>query len=493
MAVRNGKIGKAPVLVRVVKFPIHPTEEQMLTLHLVSENLRLIWNECLEWRQRYFNEHLKPLYEVLKNSSGDPFKVAQLKAAIKTMYEGAPVYHDKEDHERSQASWLTQMRHAHTDFAAVPSGWQQEGLKTLEGAYASFAQLRARGDKTARPPRIKDPNGFCEVQGCVSWQLATDTLAIIPQKPLGEAYQHAIRNTHSMEIVLSPGKALPGGATLRFAIPEYQRLVLSWAVKLNKFTLYRDRKGRHWISIAYAKPIPDGVELVPEEVVFVTLGASYVGVVSQTAKETIDLWRPDKKWISLIRNARNRGLLPQLQSEEALKRSIEGGYVTAETVARARQTAENGTLYGDIPEDERKLFLAPKQKGSRGYDGLIAAVNRMYEIMRCQQLQNQREVIVHRLARYGVHFVVVAHSPIRAKEDKLADKTKVERRGDLGLNWSVQNTGSLARLTQLLKQKAAEWGGSVSTIYLEGYPAGDARARKVPAAEAARAQYLSTA
>jgi transposase len=441
MAVRNGKTEKAPVLVRVQKFQIKPTLEQLATLQRVSDNLFQVWNDCLEQRQLYFNERIKPLYEELK--SADIEAVTEIKSRIKRVYAEAPVYHATGAPHRSQASWLTKMRQSSSDFAAVPCGWQQECLKILEGSFASFAQLRNKGDTTARPPRLKVANSFCEIQGCVGFQFSTKTLAINPQKPLGEVHQLAMRNTEEMHVVLSPGKPLPGGTELRFSVPEYQRLILSQAVKLNKFTLYRDKKKRFWISIAYSIPQPKQAELVPEEVVFVALGASYIGVVSSHGEETIDLWRSDHFWMPKINALRER--------------------------------------------------LKPVTGGSKAWRRRKKAMDRMYEIMRLQQLQNQREVIARKLHQHGAHFIVLEHSPIRGKEGKLADKSRAERSGEGGLNWSAQNTGSLARLKQLLEQKTAEWGGSVSALRLEDYPIGTARERKVPAAKAARKQYLKAA
>ena len=101
-------------------------------------------------------------------------------------------------------------------------------------------------------------------------------------------------------------------------------------------------------------------------------------------------------------------------------------------------------------------------------------------------------MIARKLKRDGVHFVIVAHSPIRGKEGALADKNNPERGGTLGANWSAQNTGSLAQLRQLLEQKVTEWGGSVEVRVLETYPKhADPRERKGRAAEALREQEVA--
>jgi hypothetical protein len=346
----------------------------------------------------------------------------------------------------------------------------------------------------------------------MSWQLQTGALSIAPQKQLDHVHRHAIASAEALSIVLSPGKSLRDGIELRFPVPEYQKLKLAQAVKLSKFVLSRDKKGRYQMSIMYAISAPDSIAHEPEDVAFVALGASHLSVVSKHGETIVDLWRPDKHWKSLIEEAKQRGFLAQLQGDEAIKRSLNGGFVTLEELERGLQAIplyqakDVTTFYGknctvkytttafdEIPREVRKLFLRPKQKGSRAYTELWSEIARMYEIMRAQQLQNQREVIAHKLRPHGTHFVIIEHSPIRGKKGALADTEKVERKGELGLNWGVQNTGSLARLRQLLVSKAEEWGGSVATLRLEQYPEGDVRERKLVAARMARVQFLKTA
>jgi transposase len=432
MANNEAKVEKSPVLNLAVKFEIKPTPEQLVTMQLVSNNLRQVWNLGLAERQEYFAGHIKPLLDERKKVPVDSSLKAKLTAASKA----AP------DHFK-QCKSLTGWRHGDAAFAAVPCSWQQENLKILAGAYASFLQLRANGDVDARPPSIKADNAFCAIEGLSSWQLATDTISIKPQAPLDGVHHQAIGSAETVSIVFSPGKPLPGGVELRFELPEYQRLLLARAVKLCKFTLYRDKKKRYWVSIAYALDQPEQKELVPEDVVLVALGASHLSFLSPAGEEVIDLWRPDKHWMPKIEVLRER--------------------------------------------------IKAAQKGSIAHRKRTAAMNRMYEIMRAQQLQNQRETVVRALRKHGVHFILIEHSPIRSKAGKLADRSNSERQGTLGSNWSVQNTGSLARLKQLLQQKAAEWGGTVSNIKLESYPAGDAREKKLAAARVARVQYLQAA
>lgn len=432
MAIRKAKANRPATLTRVAKFEVRPTPEQLATMQKVSDNLWLLWNTALESRQQYFTEHLEPLYQKLKKA--DSNERTSLKDAIKENHHGAPNYY-------SQAAELTKTRARREDYAAVPCPWQQETLKLLDSGFKSFMQLRNRGDVRARPPKEKSPNQFCEIQGVQGFQVVADNLKIAAQKWLTPEQRDCLqKSAAACSIILSPRKILPGGAALSFPIPIYQQLLLAQAVKLNKFIIVRDGKGRFWCSIAYAIEKPESVPLVPEKVVFLTLGASFIGVVSPSGEETIDLWRPDQFW------------MPKIMEKRALRDRC--------------------------------------AKGSRRWRKLTEQINRDYERLRNQQLDNQRKVIVGKLRCHGVHFVVAEHSPIRAKRGKLADKKRLERGGVLGLNWSAQNTGSLARLRQLLEQKVAEWGGSVSDLKLAKYPSGMPREKKVLGARALREQFL---
>lgn len=492
MAIRKAKTDRPATLTRVAKFEIKPTHEQLVTLQRVSDNLWLVWNAALEQRIQYFEEYLQPLYNALKDEisqeelfryltrvkavamecraegvatyllfrkgrSNDKlkklayrqvaiyrklragFSCPSMKSSVKLLMSG--LYSRAPDYF-TQAAELTEMRARREDYMGVPCPWQQETLKLLDGGFNSFMQLRLRGDLRARPPKEKSPHRFCEIQGVQGFQLVAGNVKVAAQKLLTPAQRdHLQTSSGGCSIVLSPGKTLPGGAMLSFPIPLYQQLLLSQAVKLNKFTIVQDGKGRFWCSIAYAIEKPETVPLVPEEVVFITLGASFIGVVSSLGEETIKLWRPDQYW------------MPRIKEKKALRDRC--------------------------------------AKGSGRWRKLNNAIERDYERLHCQQFDDQRKMIARVLRRHGVHFVIAEHSPIRAKKGRLADGERAERGGMLGLNWSAQNTGSLARLRQLLEQKAAEWGGSVSTLKLSAYPDGTPKEKKVPAARALRAQFFS--
>jgi hypothetical protein len=540
-------------LVRALIFPVTLSEAQAATAWKVADNMFEIWNYCQAQRHNYFTEWVKPLLVAIKNASAE--ESADLKEKLKLAYANAPVYHvmlpdrkaylethvkplqvelqvttdpgRRKDLEtrikalrgdkpqgrdpRSQAGWLTDMREGRESFRAFPVSWQQECLRALEGGYKSFMELRKNGDTTARPPRQKAAESFCEVQGCSEWSLFVDGEEIHSQKRFGKTVQDLIVNATKVEVVLAPGKILPGGAELRFEVPSYQRALLSKAVKLNKFILSKNRKGFQ-LALIFALPKPETLPQNLAEIVFVALGASHLAIASHKGEEVIDLWRPDEYWKRLIEEAKRRGVFAQLKSDHALEQDLVQGYATAELIAQARQYASvsdtrkdfhspgervavyyTDTKYEELPLLIQKLFLRPKQKGSKEYEKLWSNIRKMNDIMRAQGLQDQREVVAGKLRTHGVHFMVIEHSPVRGKKGALADTSNKERTGSLGRNWAAQNTGSLTRLRQLLESKVAEWGGTVTSVKLVHYPEGDVREKKLRAVLQARQTHLTKA
>ena len=134
---------------------------------------------------------------------------------------------------------------------------------------------------------------------------------------------------------------------------------------------------------------------------------------------------------------------------------------------------------------------------------------KMFDIMSRQQEQNQEEVVARKLIvrnqaepeevamdtlmGHGKHFVLT-ELVVRSKEGKLADGMKKERGGSLGLNWSAQNTGSLARLVMQLEEKVKECGGSVRKhkLVLSQYPPGIGAENKLWMARKLKESFLAT-
>jgi len=409
------------VLYRVVKFEARLNHAQQVTLERVSGNLRQVWNEALAERQSLFDTHIAPLYQRLKETKGNAEEEARIRAEIKIAFR---------DHTVTlfdQINSLTEKRRNDPEgFGSVPRNWQEETLDTLNGAFASFMALRKKGDPDARTPGVRYEDCFCEIPGRGGFKVSTTK-------------QHIILNAGKHCLV-----------ELCFPIPEYQQDKLCEAVRIKKFTLYRDERnmkkvGRFWISIAYEITKPQALPFYPEEAVYVAIGATSLGIVSPDGEEVVKLWRPDRHW------------KPEIESVE------------------------------------QRMKLCGKV-GSRKWCRRNRARQRMNRLMALQQKQGQRETAVHSLLSHGHHFVVT-ELIVRSKADKLADSDKPERGGSLGLNWSAQNTGNIARLVDQLTEKALERGGSVRKhkVVLSSAPAKTGHENKIEIARALRASFLQSA
>lgn len=416
---------KREVLYRVIKFEISPSDAQVATLRRVSDILQSVWNDAVEERLRIYNAYLKPLYDGIKEAhkAGDAAEVASLRKRLAEAFK----HHDVTLFDQINA--LTPKRAANSGFAWVPRNWQEETLDTVNAAFKSYYQLRKNGDPKARMPRARNAWEFSEIPGRSGFKVTED-------------------GTH---IELS---SKLGGEPFVFAIPEgYQFGMLARAVAVKKFTLYRDvrdmrERGRFWISLAYEIPKPPMVPFVPEQAVYVSLGASSIGVVSPKGEEVIPLWRSDLHW---------------KPKTDAIERSL-----------------------------ARKTYF-PIQKGSRKWLKLMKKRRIMFGIMSAQQKQDRREVAkLDLILHHGVHFVVT-DLVVRSKKGRLADGSDPERAGSLGLNWQAQNTGTIAYLPEWLEEKVKEYGGTVRKHKLTGdLPPGQGVENKIPMARALRESFLAS-
>lgn len=232
---------------------------------------------------------------------------------------------------------------------------------------------------------------------------------------------------------------------LSFPIPGHQQKQMAETLRdkklrVAKFVLFKDRDGRFWVSLAYEIPKPETTEFVPKEAVYVALGATRIGVVSPKAEIEIPLGRPDKHWQPKI--------------------------------------------------EEVKARMARVKKGSRKWNRLNAARREMETLKSRQQKQNRREV-VQKLLMLGNHFVVT-DLVVRSKPGKLADSSKLERGGVLGLNWAAQNSGAFGGLVAQLIIKTTENGGTVQKHPMPSIPQDESRVNKVQAAHFLRNDFLTS-
>jgi len=386
------------VYYRAVKFEIFPTVEQLAVLREVSEILRTVWNTALEKRQVMFETHLTPLYNLLKKTgerSGSNEEIVVIQERIKFAF--------KENNISlfDQINALTGSRKSDERLASIPRNWQEETLDTLNGSFSSFMSLRKRGDKDSRPPRLRKENRFFEISGRRGFKLSS-----------GREY-----------ISFSCGK-ISNDLNLEFPIPKFVQDKLSKAVGVKKFTLYPDgwsldNPGRFWVSLAYEMNKPETVKFLPEDAVYIALGASSIGVTSLRGDEEIRFWRSDKHW------------QPKVES--------------------ISERMKNHT------------------KGSRSWKKLANARRKIQGLNARQQKHDQRNVVTRKLLKLGRHFVVT-ELVIRSKSGKLADSSKPERGGMLGANWSAQNTGNIANTIRQLEEKVKEVGGSVRKFKLNPPP-----------------------
>jgi putative transposase len=373
--VAKGKREERPVLYRAVKFELRVTSEQEKLLLRLSDGLREIWNWALELRVHAYEEYKK------QKQDGVP-KADLLR--LPTLFDQINLLTSLR-----QEDTLQQLAHANT-----PRNWQEETLDTLDGAFKSFFALAKNGDKDARPPWQRKQESFCEIPGRSGFSVKGSLLVFAPN--------------------------IFGKETLSFKVPDYCQALLQKGERLKKFTLFRDesllaKPGRYWVSLVYEITRPDPLAMTSGTTVYLSLGATWIGVLAPNREQIVKLWRSDKLW----------------------KRSID----ELDTRLEIKKNAK--------PEEALK-------KGSRVWRKRTVARRRMFELMSRQQKQNQREVVA-KLLTMGAHFVV-QDLTIRGG---LADSSKPERGGALGLNWSVQNTGSIGRLLQYLKEKAQERGGYV--------------------------------
>lgn len=294
--------------------------------------------------------------------------------------------------------------------ARVPANWVVETFGGVEGAYRSFFALIKNGDQNARTPRPVPETRFFAIPGCSAFSVRRG------------------------EVILAPQIFGGTGESLVFSIPPtYQTEMLARASRFAKFVITREerylaRPGRLQISIKYEMEKPETKPFIPEKAVYLALGASSIGVVSPRGEEIIPLWRSDKHW------------KPRIDAID-------------EYITRKPTQAEP----------------FPIKKGSRKWRRLREKRDKMFDVVAWQQTLDRREIVAidlieHRVKElvlgHGVHFVVTEYD-IRSKAGKLADGTKPERGGSLGLNWMAQNTATIGYLAQWLQGKVAEYGGTV--------------------------------
>lgn len=412
---RMPKRDKSAILTRTERWELKLSPEQEKLIVKISDGLRDYYNYALQ-RELEANEAYQAVLKADSNT----------KPNQKRFLNEIDIYNLWKEVRQSDA--------ANSLFRAkVPANWVLETFKAVIGAYKSFFTLVKNGDYDARPPKLAPEWLFQAIPGCSAFSVKN-----------GEA-------------VLAP--EIFGRDTLVFKAPAvYQQMKLAKAVRIAKFIIKREPRdlrqpGRYWLSLSYETNMPETLPFVPEDAVYVALGASYIGVVSPSGNEIIPLWRSDKHW------------KPKTDS-----------------VGDSLGFKGSGTN------------LHPLIKGSKKWRKLHAKRRKMFDLMAKQQTQDRREVVkLDLILRHGVHFVIT-DLVVRSQEGKLADADQPERGGSLGLNWQAQNTGSIGYLADWLEEKVREYGGTARRFKLSPpFPSENAAdEKKIPMARKLRDDFLTS-
>ncbi len=291
------------------------------------------------------------------------------------------------------------------------------------------------GDQDAHPPGASPPSLFQVIPGCSSFSVKGNRVVLAPE--------------------------IFGKDTLSFLIPGgFQTRMLERAIRIAKFEIFRrvqesSENGSFWISLSYEIETPEPVPFVPEDAVFIALGASSIGIISPKGEETIPLWRADTKWKPLTDAL--EASLARPKDAPGYARPLIKGSNRSERLKKKRRIIFR-KMGAQQKQDRREVVAVDLVERDRGPKRLSKAERRFRTRHVQQENRNQDPAI--RLLGHGVHFVVT-ELVIRSKEGKLADASKPERGGSLGANWSAQNTGSIGYLVQWLEGKVREYGGSV--------------------------------
>lgn len=490
---------------RALVFEIRPAPEEVSVLLQMSNACRHIWNLALGERNEIFEAKMRPIYQEIAEAEKqvNKKKVEALRLKLKKAYKDHPLP-TMNSQQPKLKDWITEV-------GGMPYSVAHQTLVELHGTIKSFEQLRKKGDPDAKPPRPKEEEKFfCEISGRSGFQIdlekATITLSFgknqpkmtfrIPtyQRNLLQEAQRGKAERVAKTVAEIERKIAQLEATAKSECEsedlENLREQLGWlqgdAVRqiAKDYTITRQPRdmsqpGRFLIALAFDVAKPKTKEFVPEEAVFVALGSTKIGVVFPPQhRERVKLeptYTPKKKpkrYRQSHKQRKHNRLVRQLQKGEMeipLGRPDMHWQPEIESIkTRMEKVAKESAEWKRLNETRGRL-----------------------ERLKSKQQKKDRQEVVQRLLQLGTHFVVT-DLVIRSKEGRLADGTKPERGGPLGLNWGAQNTGAFAALVAQLVQKSAEKGGTVRKHPMPPSPTSGERMDKIQAAHLLRKDFLSS-
>lgn len=206
------------------------------------------------------------------------------------------------------------------------------------------------------------------------------------------------------------GVKLPqnSGSELVITIPNHAKILHEAGNKLKKLTVTRcerdlEKPSLYKFSATYEFPKPASRPI--EKFMGIDLGAGDIGYYSETASGTIPCRRPDKYWTEKISDVEKR--------------------------------------------------MIKCVKGSRRYSDLVEARKTMFKKMGNQQLDFERKTALRIVQMADCFFIGVTSIRLGLAKTK-TNSGKVHR--------GVQNTGLMARLPDLIRQKAVEFGKRVIEV-----------------------------
>ncbi len=294
--------------------------------------------------------------------------------------------------------------------AKVPANWVLETFKAAVAGYKSFFALVKNGDPDARTPKSRDAGYFQAIPGCSAFSKKGNRMVLAPEIFGPDTLAFLIRRSTRRRCsrVRYGWRSSSSAATSR-AWPSQDASSFPYRTRSRFLSRSRSRRKKRRTS----RSVPRA-------------SASF----RRQARKSSPLWRADAHW------------KPRTDAIQA-------------SLGRPAGT----------PGHPRAL-----KKGSLKWRKLEAKRRGMFRIMGEQQKIDRREVVAIELldvldgiARGCVHFVVT-DLVVRSKEGKLADSSKEERGGNLGLNWAAQNTGTIAYLVQWLTEKARNTAARCASI-----------------------------
>lgn len=247
---------------KTVRFPITVTPEQAAGLQVISTLLTHLWNAALEHRDTVFRTCFVSVWNesARKGFKREWVRRPHVPKDIKpvTLFD--------------QINELTEIRASDPTYASLSRSLEEEVLKTLDGSFKSFWELRKRGDWEARPPRQRDPQRFYALYFRASGYKVKDGRFMIRT-------------------------GIPAIPEASFEVPRFIQDRLCNGI-IKQAQIYQKKVGLHdrkewWVSLNVEYPTPS---VVDRRTVFVEIGTGSIGMMIDDRLTIWNQWQNGKHW-----------------------------------------------------------------------------------------------------------------------------------------------------------------------------------------------------